>query len=337
MKSNITKIAAAAVIIVALALIISLSSSFEGKAFAQIAEKLRTSRTMIYKTKMNTGTEVDMTFKEPGHMRIIMPDGYVTVADWTKGIALSTMPSRKQYVQLELSGMTGEPAMQQFKTIEELRSLPEKADEYLGTVEEKGMSLQGFRVTKNDVISTVWIDKNTKNLVRIESKFINAPGMNLVMTDFQFDIELDDSIFSLTPPDGYTPMNIKVNSSELMEKDLIEFLQIWASWTKDHSFPPTLNPMEIQKLSMDMEQQGKFNPGETSEQKRMQDAMIMARGIMFITQLPAESNWRYAGENVIQGDSNTAVFWYRPQGSQSYRVIYGDLTVKTVSPENLPK
>ena len=37
------------------------------------------------------------------------------------------------------------------------------------------------------------------------------------------------------------------------------------------------------------------------------------------------------------GDAGKAIYWYQPEGSETYRVIYGDLSVKDVTPENLPK
>jgi hypothetical protein len=48
-------------------------------------------------------------------------------------------------------------------------------------------------------------------------------------------------------------------------------------------------------------------------------------------------NQHYAGNGVKLGDAETAIFWYLPEGSETYRVIYGDLSVKDVTPENLPK
>jgi len=65
--------------------------------------------------------------------------------------------------------------------------------------------------------------------------------------------------------------------------------------------------------------------------------MQMTRGLTFLLNLPAESNWRYAGEDVKFGDVNSAIFWYRLEGSETYRVIYGDLSAKDVAQENLPK
>ena len=45
----------------------------------------------------------------------------------------------------------------------------------------------------------------------------------------------------------------------------------------------------------------------------------------------------YQMEGVEFGDANTAVFLYRPKDSDTYRVIYGDLSVKDSAPEDLPK
>ena len=50
-----------------------------------------------------------------------------------------------------------------------------------------------------------------------------------------------------------------------------------------------------------------------------------------------QQDWHYAGQGVQLGDSDTAIFWYQPEGNTNYRVIFGDLTAKEVVPEDLPK
>ena len=269
-------------------------------------------------------------------MRMEMPGGYVTVVDWSLGKALSIIPPRQQYIEMDLSGLNNPPAQQQLDAIDKLRTLPEQADEILGTIEENGRILQGYRVTQNAEINTVWIDEESKDLIRVETEFINAIGMNVVMTDFRFDVDLEDSLFSLAPPAGYTPMDIQVNVTEISEQDLIEYLRLWSSWTRDNTFPPSFNPIELQKIAMEMEKQGRFGEGEESEEEVKQGALQMTRGIMFVMQLPGETNWRYTGENVQYGDAATPVFWYKPTGTDTYRILYGDLSVKDVSQENLP-
>ncbi|MBN2180522.1 MAG: hypothetical protein JW715_01310 [Sedimentisphaerales bacterium] len=336
MKNRITKYAAAAVIVIAAMIVINqFGIPVENSAFAKVAGKLRMARTLTYKVTSSSNIEMEMAFKEPRYMRITMPGGYVTVADWTQGKALTILPPRKQFFEMDLF-LDNDPAQQQMDAIEKLRALPSQADEVLGTVEENGRILHGYRVAQNSVINTIWIDADTGELVRVKSEFNNAVGMNVVMTDFSFDVDLDDSLFSLTPPADYTRMDIQVNTSELTEQDLIEYLRLWSSWTRDNTFPPTFNPIELQKIAMEMERQGRFGEGQESEEEVKQGALQMTRGIMFVMKLSAESNWRYAGENIQFGDSNTPIFWYLPPDSGIYRVIYGDLTVKDVASENLP-
>ena len=53
----------------------------------------------------------------------------------------------------------------------------------------------------------------------------------------------------------------------------------------------------------------------------------------FVRHLPKQADWHYAGADATLGDAATPIFWYRPQGSETYRVIYADLSVRDVAPE----
>jgi len=64
---------------------------------------------------------------------------------------------------------------------------------------------------------------------------------------------------------------------------------------------------------------------------------VICPGFIFVQLLKAENDWHYVGKNVKLGDSESPVCWYRPDSSETYRVIFGDLSVKDVAPENLPK
>ena len=344
MKSRIAKLTAAAVIIIAVLISIPhFSSSIENTAFADVVEKLHNAHTMTYSIITKTNIEsmptvrVDMAFKEPGYMRITTTDGYITVIDWAQNKGISTLPMRKQFIDFDASNYQHDPAQDPFVIIEKLRALPSRADEVLGEKEIDGRLLQGFRVTEKHVVNTIWLDIDTTELARVEMEFPDALGMSVIMTDFQFNVQLDDSLFSIIPPEDYTRLEVQADVSKVTEQDLIEYLRSWSSWTKDGTFPPTFNIVALPKVAMEMEKQGKFGEGETPAQQRQADVMLTYRGIMFVAQLPAQSNWRYAGENVRYGDADTPIFWYRPEGSETYRVIYSDLSVKDVTPENLPK
>ncbi len=337
MKSPLTKIAAAAVIVIAVLIglnFFSDSVSITSTAYAEIVERLHNARTLTYVVETNTSIE-EIAFKEPGYMRMSAPGGFVSIVDSIQGKCITILPPRKQFTEMEMSNLQKDPARQNIDVIERLRSLPERADEELGTREIDRRVVQGYRVTEEGLINTIWIDTQTRNLVLVEMEFLNAPGMSGTMSDFQFDVELDDSLFDLTPPEGYTRMEIQVDTDEVSEQDMIEFLRLWTTWTKDNRFPPTLDPTKLAKAGMESEVE--IDLGETSEQERFQHTLQMTRGMMFLLKLPADSNWRYAGEDVKFGESDKAIFWYRPEGSETYRVIYGDLSVKDVATENLPK
>ena len=347
MKSPITKLAAAAVIIIGVLISIHYlggSINMTCAAYAEVVERLHNARTLTYTVKSNSGVEympsitMEIAFKEPGYMRMSTPDGYVSIIDSIQGKGLTILPPKKQFIEMEISNLQNDPAQQNINVIEKLRSLPERADEQLGTREVDGREVQGFRITEEGLINTVWIDMQTRELVLVEMEFLNAPAMNGTMRNFQFDVELDDSLFNLSPPDGYARLDIQVDTDEVSEENLIEFLKLWTTDVKDSSFPPTLDPTKLAEYSMEMVKRGDFvNEGQISEQEQLEKSLKMTSGLMFLLKMSPDSNWRYAGENIKFGDAGTAIFWYRPEGSETYRVIYGDLSVRDVAQDNLPK
>ncbi len=348
MSNKITKLAVAAATIIAVLIGLHYfagSVSVTTSAYAEIAQRLQNARTLLYTVTTTTPVEwmpnmvMEVAFKEPGYMRMTAPGGYVSVMDCIQGKGLSIIPGKKQFIEMEISNLPGDGGRRQFETIEKLRSLPERADAVLGERQIDGRTVQGYRVSEEGMTNTVWINPKTRELVEVEMAFDNAPGMSATLTDFRFNAELSDELFSIAPPDGYTRLGLQVDGGEASENDLVEFLRLWSSWTKDATFPPTLNPAELPNVTMELIKAGKFGPDRaaTTEQQQFDDTMKVTRAMMFVMRLPAQSNWRYAGENAKYGDAQTPIFWYQPTGSATYRVIYGDLSIKDVSPESLPK
>jgi len=347
MKNRMTKLAVAAVVILAVALGLSLfTGNGAGKVYARMVDQLHNAGTLTYSQVSVTGVEsmptvrMEVAFKEPGYLRTATADGYVTVIDSTENRfrGISLVPSAKSYIAFDASNMPDGSGAGPWASLEKLQALPTQADELLGRKQIDGRSLEGFRVREGDTTTTVWIDPATDTLVRAEMEFANAPGMNVILSDFQFDIPLDDSLFSLEPPAGFTPMKtgLEADMSKVSEGDLLEFLRMWSHWTVDRTFPPTLLGTEIAKIAMQMGREGKFVDAQASGYEEDQQVQIMYRGMLFMGLLP-NGTWRYAGQNVPFGDPLTPIFWYQPQGSPTWRIIYADLSTADVTPENLPK
>ena len=343
MNSKWSKLAVAAGVVLAATLGLSLfGGGGAGKVYARAVDQLHRARTLTYsmvtKTSMDNMPTVrmDVAFKEIGGTRFIRtatPDGYITVAqaigNKTKGIGI--VPVVRNYATFVMENMPDDPAKDPWAMVETLRGLPSQADEVLGRKEVDGRTLDGFRIREADTVITVWIDPASGRLARAELEVPSAPGMNVIMSNFQLDVDLADSLFSLEPPEGYVPIEIQADAAGIGERDFTAFLRAWSQWTVDGTFPPIVAGPEIAKVVVEMAQGGKFKPGWDFGSQQ-----AMYRGLAFISILPA-GTWRYAGQNVPFGDPSVPIFWYQPQGSATWRVIYADLHVADVAPENLPK
>ena len=102
MKSPLVKIAAAAVIILAVLIGINLLVfDGAGAVYASVVEQLQNARTMTYSLVTRTPVEnmptlrVEMIFMEPGYMRTTTPDGYTNIIDWAQNRGIwCSMPGR---------------------------------------------------------------------------------------------------------------------------------------------------------------------------------------------------------------------------------------------------
>jgi outer membrane lipoprotein-sorting protein len=74
-------------------------------------------------------------------------------------------------------------------------------------------------------------------------------------------------------------------------------------------------------------------------QKQMREQMPpMAKdlqGITFYTMLKPKNDPHYAGKGVKLGTPDRPIVWYKPTGAAKYRVIYADLSVKELAPEEV--
>jgi len=344
MNHRMTKWAAAAVIALAVILGLSLfNSSGSGELYANVVQMLHNARTLTYSMVTKTGLEsmetmrTDLAFKEPSHLRVSQSDGHITVMDYTPGKAklIALVPATKTYFVLEMSNIPESAGKDPWAAVEHLRALPAHADQALGRREIDGRTLEGFRAREGDTTTTVWIDPKTGNLIRAEIEYADAPGMNMILTDFQVDVDLDDALFSLTPPQGYYLAQATVDASTVTENDFIELLRMWSGWTLDGTFPPTVQRPDFFRVAIQMGKEGKLKGSDAPGYEDRQRDIIL-RGMMFMG-MQAGDSWRYAGQNVLFGDPATPIFWYQPQGSPTWRVIYADLHVADVAATDLPK
>ena len=347
MRSRITKLAAAAVIIIAVILGLNFigGPSKSGLVFADVVRPILTARTVVFNVIEVEGENVPITrVMNMGTQRVrgevLSPDGktvqVILITDYDTSQMLQLIPKQKTAVLIELKDIpeTEKPenVLETMKNIiTELQEDPDVSVEPLGEKEIDGQIATGFRATSPDGELTIWANPETALPIRMEQKWRQ---MQFVCTDFQFDIEMDESKFRMEIPEGYSALTkaaLSIDSST--EQDLIESLRIWAEVILDGVFPRDIST----EVYVDDVNKNRKKFAKLQQEEKLKLALKLGPGFIFFNLLKAENDWHYVGNGVKLGDAESEVCWYRPDGSETYRVIYGDLSVKDVAPENLPK
>ena len=72
-------------------------------------------------------------------------------------------------------------------------------------------------------------------------------------------------------------------------------------------------------------------------QQQFDKLIKLTRGIQFSMTFSFQADAHYAGKGVKRDTADKPIFWYRPKGKQTYRVIYADLSVGDADdPPNVP-
>ena len=347
MKSPATKIAAAAAIIIAV-LIGFLSIGSSTPAFAEIVQPFLTARTASFQMSMDFEGAPTQTFdclySEPIRMRQTSKEhGAVVISDLQQGKIVSLIPAQKKAYVIEMENMPEDQDQSEFNMFNSIRQHIQQAQEsedtsveFLGGKQINGLTTIGYHVQKPGFDMTIWADPKTKLPVEIKN---NMGPATYTITDIVFDIELDESLFSLEIPADYTVHTRQVDASDPTEEDLVNMFRLWAEHM-DGRLPSTFERsvisefMQVQRKKM--KEQG-IEPTEETVLALQDTIQEINRGGMFVQALPSESDWHYVGKDVKFGEAEKPIFWYKPEGSQAYRILYGDLSIKDVAPENLPQ
>jgi outer membrane lipoprotein-sorting protein len=339
MKSKITKLAVAAVIIAAVIIGTHfIGSPFEANiTFADVIKPIMNARTVIFDGFMGkdeNGPVMHDIVSDNKVRRTISNMDAVMIIDLDKAKMLVLNTKDKTAMNLDITGPLQEEhkSFIQFvrQTITDLKDMPV---EELGHRNLDGLDAIGFYSKSSNGGITVWADAQTAKPTRIELQF--GPSF-AVLKNIEFDVPVDESLFSMDVPAGYTLQKTEANMNEFTEQDFIGSLRIWSEYVLDGNFPENISVEDYLKTVPLMGE--KIHQLNVSKEDGTKLGMTFGKGMVFFQRLaPNGIDCRYVGRGVKLGDAEKAIFWYMPKDSQNYRVIYGDLSVREVSPENLPK
>ena len=334
MRSPKTKLtmAAAAVIVVALLLILPFVGT--GVTFAEAIQPILNAQTVIMDTIVGEDEDgpVIHDIVKGSRIRRTSPGmSNVMILDLDAGKMLTFDPATKGAAYLDIQGPLQEGTRSYLgmmrESVAHLDSRPDLPVEQLGRQDISGRQAVGFRVTDGRMTLTIWADAESRMPVRIEI----AQGQSFtIFKNIEFDVPVADDLVSMDPPPGYAVADTEFDLTNFSEEDFVVTLRLWAEQVLNGSFPERLELEDVMEAPIVVEQL------DLPEQKIMELGTQVARGYMFLHVLAHGDGYTYAGKGVKLGDAETPIFWYRPQGAETYRVIYGDLSTREITRENLP-
>lgn len=343
MNSKWSKLAAAAVIVIAVLIALPFLSPFSSKVtFAQAIQPILNANSAILDVVVgvedpNTPVIHDMVIGSRIRRTLSNVPDNVSIIDLQTGRILTLEESKKEAAYINLEGLPSIPNYLDVlkNLLTKLQDNPRMVVEDLGMAEMEGRKVVGFLARHPNLEVTVWADSKTGLPVRIEHR---EKQLLVIVKNMQFDVPMDESLFSMEVPAGYKQQEIDLDLFGSTEADFIEGLRILAEIVGDGQFPDSVALEDFVKQAPVIGE--KFENLQLSDEDKIALGTQLQKHILFLRffqQGKGEGKWYYRGKGVKLGDAGTPIFWYRPTASETYRVIYGDLHVEDVASEDLPE
>ena len=339
MNSKWTKLAAAAVIVVA----VVIGLQFVGGStvtFAQVIQPILNANTAVLDIiigvdEPNTPVIHDMVMGSRIRRTMSNIAGNVSIIDLESGRILNLTEAKKEAVYIDLKGLPSMPNyMDQLRSvIVQLQDSPHFVVEDLGTRDIDGRKAVGFLAKHPRSEITIWADAKTGLPIRIDQK---DGQMIVIAKNMQFDAPMDEALFSMEVPEGYKLQQMQIWICSARPRRTSS--RVCGSWPRssETGSSPTASRWRITSS------RSRRSPRSSSSSScPMKSSLCWARRCSSTFCSCGSSRARASGTIAARASSSAtadkAIFWYRPRGSKTYRVIYGDLHVADVAPENLPE
>ncbi len=366
MRSRLPKLAAAAVIVIAV--LFALNRTGEGVAWSQLVEHVEQIKTVAYRMDMKMkgmmgmpkGKSVDIDMEA----KLAYDEGFVinsnTHADgeniktktyvvFAEDAIVSVIPKKKAYLKMKLTGKLLEKLK---KDNGDPRTMLEKTMEYeyikLGRDTINGIEVEGIEVTDpamgegmfDAIVARLWC--NVKNDLPVLMTMKGSAGngdvvLDITLSDFNWDVEINPGELVPDIPEDYELLaETEIGGGGKDGMDLVQTLKFFSE-TADGRYLSSLTGMTVVNefvQALRAKTAGR-EPSEEEMKKVMGKIVNLQTICMTYGTLVQDGN-----EPAYYGDKVTAEFPHAVLmrwkiGDNVYRVVFGDLSTKNVTPEKL--
>jgi len=372
MKSSVAKLTAAAVIIIACVIGLSIwRSTGSGIALAEVLTKIEQVTAYMYQMRSTITTQETITdlistvfISQENGIKIITKtidsnNNEINSGDTYLLPKLNSIifivHEKKMYVRLKFDGMKLEYYKEEYNDphiiIEQILGCDHTS---LGQSVIDGITVEGFQTTdsayeggfmgqadfegKSEKVDIrLWVDVNTFLPVRLEENITMKDGRHIheVSYDFRWNVAVNADDFKPVIPEGYMSTG-EITVPAFKEENAIKGLRIFTSLAgeyPDNLDAVTLNKKARKLIGFDIDSLDDLADDEKT--KLTSELMsIMGPAFFYEKLVKDEKDPAYYGQMVGPGDINKVLLRWKLDNGQ-YRVIYGDLRAETVSPERL--
>ena len=367
MKSRITRLAAAAVIIIAvLAGIYHFGGSIDGAsvAWAEVVEKVEQIESFIFQHKINIKGAAGLPEGTPVNLEsvVYISEEYGIRRDTHLGektisiaytplsgtIITELIPIMKKYIK---ASMTEEQIRKMHEEVNPTGMIKEfMSFEHveLGREIIDGAEAEGIEVDDPKFLAfmfenakgRLWVDVETDLPVRIEIEGVSSGGAvetKIVSYEFDWNTELEPGVFEPNIPDDYT-LHGEIDISD-NEGAAVKGLRMFAELVGGQ-YPSNLDimtaSMEAGKaVQAKIADDPNWDPNTPINKEDLEKTTSIQAACNFYGKLVKDGkDVAYYGEKVTAEDSDMVLLRWKVSDNE-YRVIFGDLTAENVTAEQL--
>jgi hypothetical protein len=374
MKGRKPKLAAAAVIVFAAFMAVSLFDSPSGIVWAEVVKRLEDIKTVAYKITTDikgmpgtpegytTHITQDVTLSyEQGAVRIDsslqVPSGtrkshaYILFED---SLMITVMPAQKKYLEMKIGDEqmkkmgdeNGDPA-----TI--LKAMLEHEYTDLGRRTIDGVAVWGIEVsdpklgrkmgplisggTFDEITVQLWVDEKRELPIRIDATGSSKDGqasMKTVYDSFQWDIDIEPAMLKPEIPEDYELIAQGKWETGNEGEEIIDVLRLFVEYA-DGKYPASLKTVTVaQAIAPALKK--KFPRGSAEPSKELVARLMKVDrvGMMYTTLEKEGKDPAYYGDKVSAAQPEALLFRWKT-GDNAYRVVFGDLSTKDVTAAEL--
>ncbi|MHC5087207.1 MAG: LamG domain-containing protein [Planctomycetota bacterium] len=358
----IGKFAAAAIVIVGVSALFLFNSGPGSVALADVLDNIMQITTFSYKTKaimppiagapdsMPAGLESEILFSfdqgmvsetyvldEQGNREKLVSQTYAVLSEKS---LINIIPEKKKYLRVNITEDRWE---ERGKELANPRILLQEflKNPYIELGEDTidGLNVVGFESTQIDPptkeyassTARIWVDVEARLPVRIEIESFYDDGSlatEISCFDFNWAVSVDPSVFTPVIPEDYQSLGQVELSDD--DKHLVDGLKFFADLSGGR-YPSELNLMTLAKEMDDLLIVKSPEPDQETLQKlvNLEMALNFYNTLIVKNQSPA-----YYGRTVTSEFPHAVLMrWH--VADDTYKVIYGDLTIKEVTEAEL--